>query len=413
MKNKFLKILAIRVILIFATTGIIQGLQGQVVTLGVDFRQHLVLDKCDSSKVEIGRFKLTNANTAQPYLIDSLLIRINGVHTPNTIDTVWVYTTDTLFNSQLLGTTKIVSDSGVLKNLYYGVSERILYINFVTKLCQPFALAHQWGVTIWGLGLKDLQLNPISVSTTLPLMSPYAIVTTTSSSCMPSINGTIPDTTVHVADTVIVNLGTYQVSTLMGTWFERFVCTVNSNNSNALAAINIYKNNILIATIPNPIQTWDSLKSNLCAGEYFYGGSPYIDTLRVEGIWIYPQVGDTFQVKIDSVKAYKQYDSVIHHKLIPVEIDGTPFQTRKVVFTLPTSVQNLHSTNNIKIFPNPTTKFVTIDGEMENIRLLSVDGRTLLQTNENVLLLESLSPGVYILEIETKLRNYRTKITKQ
>jgi hypothetical protein len=75
--------------------------------------------------------------------------------------------------------------------------------------------------------------------------------------------------------------------------------------------------------------------------------------------------------------------------------------------------------DSLKLFPNPTNQFITIQyGNMNKISVLDLHGRTLRveninNKNEYILDLNTFSSGVYFLKMETESKTFLKKITKE
>jgi predicted acyl esterase len=76
---------------------------------------------------------------------------------------------------------------------------------------------------------------------------------------------------------------------------------------------------------------------------------------------------------------------------------------------------NEYEINNIKIYPNPTTNFITISSEdiIENIILYSINGEKLVEVKSNTISLKKYPKGSYFLEVETAKGVTTKKIVKQ
>lgn len=73
---------------------------------------------------------------------------------------------------------------------------------------------------------------------------------------------------------------------------------------------------------------------------------------------------------------------------------------------LPTSVNNVAASNNIKVYPNPAYNVVTVDadGELDKVTLLDVTGRvlqTITSVKKATLDISNLSAGIYIVATES------------
>lgn len=96
--------------------------------------------------------------------------------------------------------------------------------------------------------------------------------------------------------------------------------------------------------------------------------------------------------------------------------------TAITVIVLPTGIENLSSTVDFFVFPNPATDMISIKSNVhENkpvcIKLLNILGEILITENQNSfseidLSLRSLSGGVYMLMIETENKIFNHKILK-
>ena len=69
----------------------------------------------------------------------------------------------------------------------------------------------------------------------------------------------------------------------------------------------------------------------------------------------------------------------------------------------------------IKVFPNPTTDVITVTG-MENIKSISIyslDGKMVLNSNENKVSLQNLAAGKYIVEVTSDAHILRSTVIKR
>lgn len=72
--------------------------------------------------------------------------------------------------------------------------------------------------------------------------------------------------------------------------------------------------------------------------------------------------------------------------------------------------------NQLNIYPNPASDYLIIQGkyEVENVRILDMNGRILLTTRKTILDLSPFPDGTYLLELETKEEKFlRKKIILQ
>lgn len=70
-------------------------------------------------------------------------------------------------------------------------------------------------------------------------------------------------------------------------------------------------------------------------------------------------------------------------------------------------------TNDITIFPNPTTSLLNIRSEklvIREVRILDISGRTLFKTNHNIIDLSALPSGIYLVEINHSIRKKVVKL---
>ena len=68
----------------------------------------------------------------------------------------------------------------------------------------------------------------------------------------------------------------------------------------------------------------------------------------------------------------------------------------------------------INVFPNPTSEFVTVTG-IDNIRTISIyslDGKKVLNSNENKISLQSLASGKYMIEVQSDAHIVRSTVIK-
>ena len=78
------------------------------------------------------------------------------------------------------------------------------------------------------------------------------------------------------------------------------------------------------------------------------------------------------------------------------------------------SINDLYTTDNIKIFPNPTNRFITIEGEgIENIEIFNITGSRIISTNQNTIDLQQLCNGVYVVKVTTADGIAQKKIVKR
>lgn len=77
---------------------------------------------------------------------------------------------------------------------------------------------------------------------------------------------------------------------------------------------------------------------------------------------------------------------------------------------------NTEMTNNIGVFPNPVSDFVSIQGisDIQKVMIFSITGQLVLQINKNPMNVSSLAKGVYIMKVITSTgKNYDFKIMKK
>ncbi len=85
----------------------------------------------------------------------------------------------------------------------------------------------------------------------------------------------------------------------------------------------------------------------------------------------------------------------------------------------PVSANNIHYSNNINVFPNPTSDKITIQNTnnvtIDNITIYSVLGEVLFTSTKTIenISLSHFAMGIYYIAIDVSGRNYIYKITKQ
>lgn len=92
-------------------------------------------------------------------------------------------------------------------------------------------------------------------------------------------------------------------------------------------------------------------------------------------------------------------DNVTQNELKTILGDGDVTVTLEIADTT-TGIADLEE-NRIHIFPNPAEDFIEVSGQFENITLLDINGRKLFNTTEAILDLSSVSPGIYVLNVES------------
>ena len=91
-----------------------------------------------------------------------------------------------------------------------------------------------------------------------------------------------------------------------------------------------------------------------------------------------------------------------------------------VLFHLCTGIENAELNNQLRVYPNPASNFVSIDNQsneiIQSIEILSIDGQLVAKLEEDNLSrinISDLSPGVYYLRIETENALVIKKIIKK
>lgn len=78
-----------------------------------------------------------------------------------------------------------------------------------------------------------------------------------------------------------------------------------------------------------------------------------------------------------------------------------------------TKISEIQITNEIVVYPNPTTDYLFVNSEEEiTLRLFSIDGTQVLLKKDNRIDLTGLSQGIYFLEVLTHTINKKIKIIK-
>lgn len=84
-----------------------------------------------------------------------------------------------------------------------------------------------------------------------------------------------------------------------------------------------------------------------------------------------------------------------------------------------TSVEDEHIMNEIMIFPNPTTDYISMQSDLtsfDNIRILDIQGRLVQELNENSgknLYVENLKEGIYFMSLVGNKQVYHLKFVKK
>lgn len=95
-------------------------------------------------------------------------------------------------------------------------------------------------------------------------------------------------------------------------------------------------------------------------------------------------VGDTHRVKVNTV--YNVAGGTL-------EVEGT-----QQVFKVAAGVESIE-VDRVRVYPNPATSYITVDGEVEKLVLVDMAGRTVAQTNEATLDVTALAVGNYLLNV--------------
>ena len=107
------------------------------------------------------------------------------------------------------------------------------------------------------------------------------------------------------------------------------------------------------------------------------------NTFTQEGLeW---KQGSTHRVKVNAVYAVNGGS---------LEVDG-----RQQVFTVsPTAVEGIE-VDRVKVYPNPATSFIAVEGGAEKLVLVDMAGRTVAETTADVLDVTTLPIGNYLLNV--------------
>lgn len=95
-------------------------------------------------------------------------------------------------------------------------------------------------------------------------------------------------------------------------------------------------------------------------------------------------VGDTHRVKVNTVY------NVVGGTL---EVEGT-----QQVFNVAAGVESLE-VDRVRVYPNPATSYIKVDGDAEKLVLVDMAGRTVAQTTETTLDVTALAVGNYLLNV--------------
>jgi hypothetical protein len=66
----------------------------------------------------------------------------------------------------------------------------------------------------------------------------------------------------------------------------------------------------------------------------------------------------------------------------------------------------------LQIYPNPTKDILTIQGEVESVKVLDLTGNVVRETSDAVLTLSNLKSGLYLLQLQTAKGTVLEKIQK-
>ncbi len=66
----------------------------------------------------------------------------------------------------------------------------------------------------------------------------------------------------------------------------------------------------------------------------------------------------------------------------------------------------------LQIYPNPTKDILTIQGEVESVKMLDLTGNVVRETSDNILTLSNLKSGLYLLQLQTAKGTVLEKIQK-
>jgi len=75
-----------------------------------------------------------------------------------------------------------------------------------------------------------------------------------------------------------------------------------------------------------------------------------------------------------------------------------------------TDIEDLKNGSNIQVYPNPTSDYITVSGEIEQLTLLNGNGAVIAETKQNTVCIDKYPKGVYLLKI--KIKNKQESVRK-
>lgn len=149
---------------------------------------------------------------------------------------------------------------------------------------------------------------------------------------------------------------------------------------------------------PHPVITFDG--ATLRTYGYYTAYQWYINTVTIPGA-----TSNTFGA----------YTNASYRVMVTDTNGCTRLSDEYQIFNL--GVDNMNTQNMISIFPNPTTGNVHITGKPANstVRVMSIEGKTVLSTSNEDIDISDLASGMYMIEItdDQMRRLYTAKVVKQ
>ncbi len=139
--------------------------------------------------------------------------------------------------------------------------------------------------------------------------------------------------------------------------------------------------------------------------------SSFTDTLYL----IFQEIAKDWQTRSANLSAIGLDNETVHIAFINETDNGFKLYLDNIRVEMEDPVGlNETAKTNIKVFPNPTTDQITVTG-VENIQSISVyslDGKMVLNSNDNKVSMQHLAPGKYIIEVQSDAQIVRSTVIK-
>lgn len=135
-------------------------------------------------------------------------------------------------------------------------------------------------------------------------------------------------------------------------------------------------------------------------------GKDYVQALSIIGRIEFREIDNMMHtVVVFKDSLLPKYDcGLISHDVEKISFYENSSDNMQNSVPLVSKEKNVHDTN-IRVYPNPTSNFIYIDGLLEEseVRLFNVEGKLILSTKENTINISYLSSGMYLLFVNKQL----------